>query len=155
MENSVRRFYESFDFEKVITDPPLEIVQFLDSEVAFLKESIKPRARILEVGCGYGRLMAFLSPEAQRIVGIDFSSKLLDKARSFLKPYENIDLVCSNANFLPFDDNVFDYSICCNATLGNMPGIEEQVLQEMKRVTKPGGTLLVSVFSGLQNKLSH
>ncbi|OWA37114.1 bifunctional demethylmenaquinone methyltransferase/2-methoxy-6-polyprenyl-1,4-benzoquinol methylase [Saccharibacillus sp. O16] len=77
------------------------------------------------------------------ITGLDFSQAMLDVGRQKLKvaPYgDQITLIQGNAMELPFADNSFDY-----ATIGfglrNVPDLV-QVLQEMRRVVKPGGMVV-------------
>ncbi|MEJ8304630.1 demethylmenaquinone methyltransferase [Saccharibacillus sacchari] len=77
------------------------------------------------------------------ITGLDFSQAMLDVGREKIKvaPYgDQIKLIQGNAMELPFADNTFDY-----ATIGfglrNVPDLV-QVLQEMRRVVKPGGMVV-------------
>jgi demethylmenaquinone methyltransferase/2-methoxy-6-polyprenyl-1,4-benzoquinol methylase len=77
------------------------------------------------------------------ITGLDFSEHMLDVGRRKIheRNLDNvISLVQGNAMELPFEDNSFDY-----ATIGfglrNVPDLHK-VLQEMKRVVKPGGMVV-------------
>ncbi|WP_166239362.1 demethylmenaquinone methyltransferase [Paenibacillus turpanensis] len=77
------------------------------------------------------------------VVGLDFSQNMLsfgDKKIKALGLDKQITLVHGNAMELPFADNSFDF-----ATIGfglrNVPDFE-QVLSEMKRVVKPGGSVV-------------
>ncbi|MFH1592507.1 MAG: methyltransferase domain-containing protein [Candidatus Woesearchaeota archaeon] len=144
---SIERFYNEFDFEKMITGPPRPIQEYLDEEVNFLKKHIQPRKNILEIGCGYGRLLEVLSLKAKKVIGIDYSKQLLNKAKQKLIGKTNAELRLMNAKKLDFEDNSFDYVVCLDNTYGNMPGIEFQVLKEMVRVCKPKGEIIISVFS--------
>ncbi|MEI6850323.1 MAG: class I SAM-dependent methyltransferase, partial [archaeon] len=102
---------------------------------------------LVEIGCGYGRLLSLLSDKGKTVTGIDFSKSLIDKAKFNLSKKKNVKILEMNAAKLNFDDNAFDFVLCLDASFGNMPNIEEQVLKEMKRVCKIGGTLIISVFS--------
>lgn len=77
------------------------------------------------------------------ITGLDFSDNMLEIGRAKIKAQgieSKITLIQGNAMSLPFEDNSFDY-----ATIGfglrNVPDLR-QVLQEMKRVVKPGGMVV-------------
>ena len=142
----VRTFYQTFDFECMITHAPPLIQEFFEKEIDFLQAHINHTERILEVGCGYGRLLEILLPKTVVAVGIDFSKQLLDKSRMRLKE-KNVELYEMNAEHIDFRDDSFDYALCLGATFGNMPGIEQQVLREMKRVSNLGGEVIISVFS--------
>ncbi|WHY17849.1 demethylmenaquinone methyltransferase [Paenibacillus sp. G2S3] len=77
------------------------------------------------------------------VIGLDFSAGMLEVGRRKVegrKLQNRISLVQGNAMELPFEDNAFDY-----ATIGfglrNVPD-PVQVLNEMKRVVKPGGMVV-------------
>jgi len=139
----VRRFYETFDFEGMITNPPKLIQDFLDGEIDFIKKHINGKS-ILEIGCGYGRLLKIMKMKNKRIVGIDFSQRMVDLAK---KNVENVEIYQMNANKLNFESGEFDEVVCLDNSFGNMPGIELDALQEMTRVCKKGGEIIISVFS--------
>lgn len=148
MDNkNVKKFYETFDFAKIITNPPKPIQEFLDQEIKFIKKYIKPNKVILEVGCGYGRLVKILSKNAKKVVGIDFSKPLLDKAKKNLFDKKNVELFLMNAEDIKFGNRSFDYVLCLDASFGNMPSIELKTLKQMKRVCKQNGEIIISVFS--------
>lgn len=146
-KKSVKIFFETFDFSKIIEKSPRLIQEFLDGEIKFLKKYIQPNEIILDVGCGYGRLLKLLSKNAKRVVGIDFSESLLEHTKQNLAGKDNVELYLMRAERMDFDDERFDYVLCLYSTFGNMPGIELDVLKEMKRVCKKGGEIIISVFS--------
>lgn len=87
--------------------------------------------------------MANTSGESGHIIGLDFSEGMLNVGRQKVKKgglNKQITLVQGNAMSLPFEDNRFDY-----ATIGfglrNVPDYVK-VLEEMKRVVKPGGMVV-------------
>ncbi len=109
------------------------------------KMAMKPGDTAIDLCCGtcdWTLSMAEASRTYQ-VVGLDFSPNMLKVGESKVraKHLENqITLVQGNAMELPFEDNRFDY-----ATIGfglrNVPDLV-QVLQEMKRVVKPGGMVV-------------
>ncbi|MCI0542366.1 class I SAM-dependent methyltransferase [bacterium] len=144
---TVEDFYESFDIKQLLIGSPDAIQEFVDGEIEFLEKYLKSNTAILEVGCGYGRLLPVLQKRARRVVGVDFSRSLIKKAKKFENEFSNIKLKHMDARKLDLSDGIFDYTLCLNATFGNMPDIEEEVFQEMVRVTKTGGEVIISVFS--------
>lgn len=147
MNKTVKDFYSEFDFEKIISNPPTLIQDFLDTEMAFINNHIKQSKDILEVGCGYGRLLKILTSKASNVVGVDFSAPLLEKGKKNIAEYANVQTFLMDAQDLRFNDASFDYVLCLDASFGNMPGIEERVVCEMARVMRDHGELIVSVFS--------
>ena len=86
--------------------------------------------KILDCGCGCG-FVSDLYPELD-IVGIDISPGML-------KHHKGKHLLASADN-IPFGDNHFD-SVVCRSVLHHLPETEK-ALREIKRVLKPGGTLV-------------
>ncbi len=103
----------------------------------------KPGHRILEVGVGTG-LSLPLYPKDVKVVGIDISPHMLEKARELVKE-ENLSQVealeVMNAEEMTFPDNSFDSVVAMYvATVVPNP---KKFVQEMKRVCKPKGRIVV------------
>jgi SAM-dependent methyltransferase len=99
-----------------------------------------PFARVLEVGIGDGANLALL-PSDWTVYGIDIAvSPLQDCVRR--DPRTAGRLARAEAEALPFDDGTFD--ACW--TIGGFNYFRDHAaaLREMKRVTRPGGTLIVA-----------
>jgi ubiquinone/menaquinone biosynthesis C-methylase UbiE len=114
-----------------------------------------PNPLVLDVATGTGRLPGFLldAPTFNgRVVGLDASEKMLRLASGKLRPYgQRASLVQQVADKLPFPTNQFDLVTCLEA-LEFFPS-DTAALQEMVRVLKPGGTLLVTRRKGSEAKL--
>ena len=105
---------------------------------------------ILDIGCGEGRHIIHACLEYNVLgVGVDLSQKDLLTAAERFQPFAHYNpnsqffLQQTDATRLPFADNSFDKIICSEVLehIENYSG----VLQEIKRVLKPRGTLGVSV----------
>lgn len=121
--------------------------KFFKREDEYLKKNIKANCNILDVGCGFGRNIKIIAKKSKKIVGIDYDREVLEVAKKELKKYSNIKLFLENAKKMHFKNDTFDYVICMGNTFGNMLSIKLQVLNEMKRVVKKGGKIIISVFS--------
>jgi phosphatidylethanolamine/phosphatidyl-N-methylethanolamine N-methyltransferase len=97
---------------------------------------------VLEVGIGTG-LNLPLYPAPCRLTGIDLSQEMLDKAveRVQTLAMPNVTLKVMDATSLDFADNEFDKALA-TYTISAVPD-PVAVLREMRRVVKPGGTLIV------------
>ena len=97
---------------------------------------------VLEVGIGTG-LNLPLYPASCRLTGIDLSQEMLDKAveRVQTLAMPNVTLKVMDATSLDFADNEFDKALA-TYTISAVPD-PVAVLREMRRVVKPGGTLVV------------
>jgi ubiquinone/menaquinone biosynthesis C-methylase UbiE len=96
----------------------------------------------LEVAVGTG-LNLPLYPPAVRLTGIDLSPAMLGIARNRATELGRAaDLREADAHALPFPDAAFD-TVVCTFSLCAIPD-ERLAITEMKRVLKPGGTLLLA-----------
>tara|TARA_R100000935_G_C2830891_1_gene164998 strand:+ start:872 stop:1783 length:912 start_codon:yes stop_codon:yes gene_type:complete len=102
---------------------------------------------MLDIGCGQGhwtRILApFLALNAE-ITAVDSDERWYSKNEEledlFAKSNNPFVLTKGNAQQLPFKDDQFDL-VTCQTVLIHVPK-PQQALEEMKRVLKPGGTLL-------------
>ena len=101
----------------------------------------RAEGRTLLAAVGTGLDLQYFSPE-QTVVGIDISSKMLEKAREKIGAGEsNHVLVRADAQRLGFADNSFD-SVVTSCTFCSVPD-PVKGLEELRRVLKPGGKLLM------------
>lgn len=112
---------------------------------------LKAGDRVLDLGCGEGRhAINIYLQEAVTVLGIDLSYKDISTAREKFLPFENKDdlqrklfFQVANGMQLPFADNTFDV-IVCSEVLEHVENYTA-ILQEIRRILKPGGQLSVSV----------
>lgn len=97
---------------------------------------------LLDVGCGSGLFFQEVAAQAQLVVGIDISSKLLQKAKSQAKKLPTVFVVQADADHLPFTNEYFD-GIFVFTVLQNMPE-PMQTLAELNRVVAAGGRVVVT-----------
>lgn len=95
-------------------------------------------ARVLEVGCGTGRWLEALGPDAGRAFGLDLSLGMLRQARLRSAAFH---LVCGRAARLPFRGSAF-HVVCCVNAFHHFD--EPRVfLAEVRRLLEPGGTVAI------------
>jgi SAM-dependent methyltransferase len=104
----------------------------------------------LEIGCGDGFFSSELATRGCRVTGLDFSSAAVEQARRRVPRAEF--MVHDLSNPLPFPDGSFDV-VWCSEVLEHLFA-PLAVLQEVSRVLRPGGILLVTVpYHGLLKNL--
>lgn len=97
---------------------------------------------VLDVGCGTGLLFNHVATQAEAVVGVDVSGKLLFQAREQAKKFGNVHLVHADADHLPVKGDCFRV-VFAFTVLQNMPKPAE-TLRELKRAAKRGGSIVVS-----------
>ncbi|HEY4279102.1 MAG TPA: class I SAM-dependent methyltransferase [Conexibacter sp.] len=99
---------------------------------------LPPGARLLDAGCGSGRELDELAARG-RVSGVDVSAVAVDCARA----RGHADVQRAAIERMPFADSTFDLVTCLDV-IEHTPDDRES-LAELRRVTRPGGLLVVTV----------
>ncbi|MHA1912651.1 MAG: class I SAM-dependent methyltransferase, partial [Candidatus Kariarchaeaceae archaeon] len=126
---------------------PARIQQYLKAEVQFVLDHLAQTDQILELGCGYGRVLAQIAPKVLRAYGIDISVKNLELGKEYLSHLSNIELFEMNATSMKFDDNSFDHTIAIQNGISAFKVDPVDLIKESLRVTKIGGKVFMSSYS--------
>ena len=92
------------------------------------------RGLTLDVGCGIGDMLSFRS----KTIGVDINQYNIDFCQR-----RNLDAILITPETIRFDDNTFD-SVLLDNVLEHIQS-PDLLIQEIRRVLKPGGTFLVGV----------
>jgi SAM-dependent methyltransferase len=105
---------------------------------------VKAGDRVLDVGCGVGRLMLRQARRGCRVTGLDLMRRDLLRARRLLATVsDRVELIEGDAGRLPFAAGSFDF-VTCTETLEHVVDYR-LALREVARVLRPGGRAAVSV----------
>jgi len=133
-------------------DVTREVMGTLSDEIVFIGKGVKGKRsagsekkepnnlRILDLCCGTGHLYNELSSLGQ-YAGLDFAPSMIKHCKS---KYPNGEFVLGNAEKMPFPDNSFDVVICFWSFHHFV--YPQEVLDEIKRVLKPTGFVLIVTF---------
>ncbi len=118
-----------------------------------LKERFSKDMRILDAGCGEGRNSIYFLNEGYQIFGIDQEELAVQylkyQAKTLDKDYDIDRFLVAKLEDIPFHEGAFD-AIICSAVLHFARDEEHffQMIKELIRVLKPGGTLWFRTCTG-------
>lgn len=116
------------------------------AEVGDIESFVQRGAKVLEVGCGNGKMLKRLLERGYGAVGIDISMEVLKSGGKNL---------VSDARHLPFFKNSFD-AVVCRFVLEHLYEEERiQAIAEMHRVLRQSGLLFLRAFSAEDMRCSQ
>lgn len=155
-KNSTREYYDSFsdiyeliwdeqihtglfDCDKSLKSACLDMTRFLIKGV-----SIRPKDKILNVGCGSGKSDRLLVLEFQaKVIGIDISSRQLEKAkeRAIYLGLDNITYQNASMTNIPLKDNSVDHILIQQSFFHCHD--KKQAIREFYRILKKDGKIIL------------
>ncbi len=137
----------NYDQDTLRSLPESALESFCGVGNPFSLGEIRGGESVLDIGCGGGvdtMIAAAMTGPTGRLVGIDMSSEMLEKARQNLSltNLRNVIFQESPAEDLPFPDKDFDVVI--SSGVFNLIPDKRKTLREVFRVMKPGGRLMMA-----------
>lgn len=123
------------------------IKQYLEAEIQFVISSLRGKSLVLELGCGYGRVMKEVSQHVSWIAGNDVSRESLDLAKSYMKNCQNHSLFMMDATKMAFRSCIFDAVFCIQNGISAFGVNKARLVAESVRVAKDDGIVLFSSYS--------
>lgn len=116
---------------------------YIPPDFAILQNYIDSGDKILDLGCGNGRLKEIIGDKFD-YYGVDTSGALIRIAKN---KYPDGNFFVSKPLSLPFENNFFD-KVFCLAVFHHIPSeaIRKEFLEEIKRILKPKGQIVLTVW---------
>lgn len=114
-----------------------------DLAIPALIADLEPGLRVLDLCCGHGNVTDAVAKAGADVVGVDFSTAMLDHARQRIPGGEFIE---ADAQNLPFDDNSFD-AVVSNLGIIHVPD-QPKALAEVRRVLRDDGKFAMTAWCG-------
>src|SRR5262245_23546277 len=116
-------------------------------DLAFVERHCQPPGRLLDLGCGTGRLLVHAARKGYSPVGVDLSAQMLGVVQARAREAGvNVDLVrASIVELEAFRDGSFDHAACLFSTLGMVRGEQERrrVVRHVRRLLRPVGRFVL------------
>ena len=131
-------FFKYYDSEREVIEP----ISYSYKLHEYLNFKDK---KVLDVGCGNGYVLSKYATEGAEVFGIDITDvgvELCSKRFRYMKL--NGDFRVADAEDIPFPDDTFD-CVCSMGVLHHVPNTQK-ALDEIFRVLKPGGRLIVMFY---------
>ena len=138
----------NFDYTTDLKNGKIDRGNF-DANIQFLEETglLKKDLRILEIGCGAGRLTNYLIRKGFDAIGFDISETLINEGHS--RYPDTIIFIASGEADMPLKDSFFDIVLSFDV-LEHIPDVGAH-LSEVRRVLKSGGFYLFQTPNKLTN----
>ena len=99
-------------------------------------------SKVIELGCGTGKNTEFLLKKAKRVIGLDFSQEMLNKAKGKIRD-ERVEFQKADITTAWNIENDFADLITCNLVLEHIRNLDP-VFKEANRKLKSGGIFFIS-----------
>jgi ubiquinone/menaquinone biosynthesis C-methylase UbiE len=115
-------------------------------DVILSAAEVKPNFVVADLGCGSGYFTVPLAAKAKKVYGIDVQKEMIDFVREKIRrlKIKNVELLVSKPAEIPLENESIDLLLTVN-TLHEFDD-RERMIEEMKRVVKKGGKLLIVDF---------
>ena len=107
-------------------------------------EYIESGDEVLECACGTGAISIYIVQKCKMLIATDFSDGMLKQASKKCRHFKNVTFQKADITHLDFADASFDKVVAGNVI--HLLPEPEKALSELKRVTKPGGTIIIPTY---------
>ena len=125
--------FENIYNRKVYTGTGKKVAEYIDS-----------KDEVLECACGTGAISIYIAQKCKKLIATDFSDGMLKQALKKCRHFKNVTFQKADITKLEFTDASFDKVVAGNVI--HLLPEPEKALDELKRVTKAGGTIIIPTY---------
>lgn len=100
--------------------------------------------KVLECACGTGMFSVKIAPCVKSLTVTDFSDGMLRRAKKKCSKFSNVLVESGDITALKYEDNSFDKAVAANVI--HLLDDPKKAIDELKRVVKPGGTIVIPTY---------
>ncbi len=126
---------------------PARVKQYLRAELDYVLQHIHSTDVVIELGCGYGRVLREILPVSSTLIGIDTSLDSLELALDFTNHGSKRILIQATAETLPLRNSSVDKVVCIQNGISAFKVNPMTLFKESVRITREGGCCLFSSYS--------
>ena len=117
---------------------------------AAVENLIELSDNVLECACGTGLLTAVMAPRCRYLTATDFSTAMLHRAEKKCAKFGNVQFAQADILHLDYPDESFDAVVAANVI--HLLDEPYRALQELERVCRPGGRLIIPTYMNRTEK---
>jgi SAM-dependent methyltransferase len=121
--------------------------RYLEAEIQHVVSQVPAGGSVLELGCGYGRVLLPLADRAGVAVGVDTSLASLELARRYLAPARNVVVAAMDATRLGFPPRTFDVVCCVQNGISSFHVDQRALFASAASAARPGGVAMFSTYA--------
>lgn len=99
---------------------------------------------VLECACGTGMFSVKIAPRVRQLTATDFAEGMLKRTKRKCRDLQNIIIEPGNILDLNYEDDSFDKAVAANVI--HLLDDPKKALDELKRVVKPGGLIIIPTY---------
>ena len=100
--------------------------------------------KVLECACGTGMFSVKIAPRVNALTATDFADGMLKRAKKKCSKFSNVLVESGDITALKYEDNSFDKAVAANVI--HLLDDPKKAIDELKRVVKPGGTIVIPTY---------
>lgn len=135
------------NLERCYEIAPKRIRQYLDAEIDFVKRVLCPSDIVVELGCGYGRVLKEFQEVTPHVIGVDTSYGSLHYGKSSLEESKLTQLLQMDAGMMALQNDSFDVVVCIQNGISAFKVDSTSLVEESLRIAVPEGKCLFSTYS--------